>query len=248
MSDSSLPAVPLADLAERINAEHEQAVAALRSGLEHARTAGELLLQAKGQLTHGGWLPWLKEHCTVSTRTAQLYMRVAKRWPELEEGASNAQGLAHLTLEDADRLLASPRPEKSATVAHLTRAVAGDTDGRMMPVDQLSLHPAISMVPMMRPHEYAGFLANIRKYGILVPLELEPGTTTILDGRCRWLAAKEAGIKEVPVVDAALGDGEDPALYVLRGATMRAHYSDDQIAAAFVKAEAYRAAHAQEEG
>ena len=74
----------MADLAAKINAEHAQAETAWRAGLEHARNAGELLLQAKGQCRHGEWLPWLKENVRFSERTAQAYMQVVKRWDELE--------------------------------------------------------------------------------------------------------------------------------------------------------------------
>jgi len=49
----------LVDLAARINAAHDQAAGALRSGLEHARRAGELLIEAKARVPHGQWLPWL---------------------------------------------------------------------------------------------------------------------------------------------------------------------------------------------
>ena len=45
--------------------------------MRHAIEAGALLLEAKEQLKHGQWLPWLKDHCTISERTAQLYMRTA---------------------------------------------------------------------------------------------------------------------------------------------------------------------------
>ena len=69
--------------AKRINAEHEQCVAAVQQGLMHARAAGELLLQAKGRLRHGEWLPWLTAHCKVTARMAQRYMLVAERWRDL---------------------------------------------------------------------------------------------------------------------------------------------------------------------
>jgi Protein of unknown function (DUF3102) len=56
---------------------------AASAALEHARKAGELLEQAKAQLTQSQWLPWLKEHCQFSERTAQNYVRVAREWTEL---------------------------------------------------------------------------------------------------------------------------------------------------------------------
>jgi hypothetical protein len=36
------------------------------------------LAEAKAMLAHGQWLPWLRENCDVSARTAQSYMQLAK--------------------------------------------------------------------------------------------------------------------------------------------------------------------------
>src|SRR5262249_46647218 len=49
----------LAQLAEQINTEHQQAETSLRAALEYAKRAGELLTLAKKQCGHGRWLPWL---------------------------------------------------------------------------------------------------------------------------------------------------------------------------------------------
>jgi hypothetical protein len=50
----------LTDLAFRIRAEHEAVAGAIRQTLTHAMAAGDLLIEAKAQLKHGQWLPWLK--------------------------------------------------------------------------------------------------------------------------------------------------------------------------------------------
>jgi hypothetical protein len=94
----------LADLAARIRAEHEAVSTALKESVRHAIAAGELLIEAKGQLGHGRWLPWLRDHCTISERTAQLYMRVAKSRAEVENQMRN--DVADLTLNEAAALLA----------------------------------------------------------------------------------------------------------------------------------------------
>src|SRR5450759_837218 len=92
----------LPDLAARIRAEHIATSAALKSSVGHAITAGELLLEAKELLKHGQWLPWLAEHCVISERTAQLYMRCAKNRVAIE---ANTQCVADLTLNEAAALL-----------------------------------------------------------------------------------------------------------------------------------------------
>jgi 2-succinyl-5-enolpyruvyl-6-hydroxy-3-cyclohexene-1-carboxylate synthase len=94
----------LVDLAARIKSEHTAVSSALKESLRHAIAAGELLLEAKDQVPHGQWLPWLQEHCSISERTAQLYMRVAKNRAEIENQIRN--DVADLTLNEATALLA----------------------------------------------------------------------------------------------------------------------------------------------
>jgi hypothetical protein len=93
----------LTDLAARIKAEHQATSDALKDSVQHAIKAGELLLEAKEQLKHGQWLPWLSEHCEISERSAQLYMRVAKNKETIEEQIRN--GVADLSLNQAAALL-----------------------------------------------------------------------------------------------------------------------------------------------
>jgi hypothetical protein len=90
-------------LAARIRAAHEATSTALKSSVEHSIAAGELLIEAKEQVPHGQWLPWLRDRCAISERTAQLYMRLAKNRKEIE---ANTQCVADLTLNEAAALLA----------------------------------------------------------------------------------------------------------------------------------------------
>jgi hypothetical protein len=85
----------LGELAAQINEEHQRCVEAARTAVEHARKAGELLIQAKAALPHGDWLPWLKNSFPFSQRTAQDYMLVARSLPRLLE--ANPQCAADLT-------------------------------------------------------------------------------------------------------------------------------------------------------
>jgi hypothetical protein len=65
----------------------------------HARAAGELLIQAKAKAGHGKWLPWLRDECEISVRTASLYMRLAKNRGGIDDQIGNA--VADLTLRVA---------------------------------------------------------------------------------------------------------------------------------------------------
>jgi Protein of unknown function (DUF3102) len=71
MTADSNSAPVLADLAERINQAHEGAIRSLCTTFEYASSCGELLIEAKALVPHGGWASWLKENTVVSERTAQ---------------------------------------------------------------------------------------------------------------------------------------------------------------------------------
>ncbi|MEM5780725.1 MAG: DUF3102 domain-containing protein, partial [Lawsonibacter sp.] len=66
---------------------------------------GLCLIEAKNQLSHGEWLPWLNERVEFSERTAQNFMRLARSY-------SNPQDLADLGYAKALTLLALPPEER----------------------------------------------------------------------------------------------------------------------------------------
>ncbi len=107
-----LPAATLDALAARIRHEHQAAKIAARKTLEHAIRAGDLLLKAKALVGHGHWGDWLNDHCEVSERTAQGYMRLARNQAAL---ASKTQATADLTIDEALQALAKPneRPDRA---------------------------------------------------------------------------------------------------------------------------------------
>jgi hypothetical protein len=78
----------------------------VRRGLAHAIAAGELLIEAKAQLKHGQWGPWLAEHCAIPDRTARLYVRLARNRPALEQNGN----VADLSLRGAVEML-TPRAD-----------------------------------------------------------------------------------------------------------------------------------------
>jgi hypothetical protein len=101
----------LADLAARIKAEHEATAIAMQRGIEHAMAA-DLLIEAKAKLKHGQWLPWLTEHCAMSDRSAQRYIRIAKNRTSIE---ANTPRVSDLSLRGAlDALAQHLPPEEEA--------------------------------------------------------------------------------------------------------------------------------------
>lgn len=71
---------------------------------------GLRLIEAKEMLSHGEWLPWLKENVCFSETTAQSYMKVAKEFP-------NPQLVGDLGVRKALTLLALPSAEREDFLA-----------------------------------------------------------------------------------------------------------------------------------
>jgi hypothetical protein len=103
----------LGDLAARIRAEHDAAGTALKKSVEHAMAAGEMLIEAKAQLQHGQWLPWL-ESCGIAERTAQRYVKLARN-RVLIEGKPDT--VSDLSISSALALVTIHRDSKEELVS-----------------------------------------------------------------------------------------------------------------------------------
>jgi hypothetical protein len=66
---------PLKALIPLIQSELQQGNSA---GREHYRAAGQMLIEAKEQVPHGGWGRWLTKNFDMAQRTAQEYMAWAR--------------------------------------------------------------------------------------------------------------------------------------------------------------------------
>ncbi|WP_264051657.1 DUF3102 domain-containing protein [Methylobacterium flocculans] len=86
------------NIAGAINAAHAGVEAAKREGARYAVECGRLLGEAKATVPHGGWDAWLRLNTTVSPRTAQLYMRIARH---VESDPAKAQRVAGLSVREA---------------------------------------------------------------------------------------------------------------------------------------------------
>ena len=95
----------LQQIAETVKAEHAKIEGAWREGLTRALEVGKLLTEAKGLVKHGEWGKWIADNCQFSERTAQSYMRIADRYPEIAKSAT----VADLTYREVVGMLAEPR-------------------------------------------------------------------------------------------------------------------------------------------
>lgn len=179
MSDLTVTqATDLNQLAKRINEEHAKAEAAMRDGLSHAVEAGKLLIEAKTQHKHGGWLKWLKANFASTPRTAQGYIWLSSRM--LDE--ANTKRVSHLGYSAAVKLL---REEERQELRAEKRA-ANEEAVKRFTDDQAALARNEPVVTEERIGP-AGWLHRVTKAGI-------GGTQECIDPE--YLEAKKTEIDE----------------------------------------------------
>ena len=106
--DNRLPVLAL-----EIRKAHADVHEAAKTAAQRAIDAGRALIEAKELLKHGQWLPWLREHCALSERTAQLYMRIAASGatPEIVANLGLQATAKAIILEFPDPFADMPEPE-----------------------------------------------------------------------------------------------------------------------------------------
>jgi hypothetical protein len=67
----------LDELAARVKTAHSAVRKAANDIVQQAIAAGLALTEARARHEHGDWLPWLKDNCGLSERTAYNYMLIA---------------------------------------------------------------------------------------------------------------------------------------------------------------------------
>lgn len=109
-------------LTKQINEEYLLAQKGVEDAVTHAWNCGALLKAKKAEVGHGNWLPWLAANFSGSARSANDYMLLHTKYPELP----NPQSGADLSI---NRLLAGPghgytsESNKWYTPEHVIRSV-----------------------------------------------------------------------------------------------------------------------------
>src|SRR5262249_34938236 len=94
----------LPDLAAEMNTEHDAFLASASDAIARAIKLGGMLTEAKGQLSHGEWIPWGEANLKFNRSQAWKYMRAYDR-REMFSPTEHFGGL-----EGFIKSLAEPRP------------------------------------------------------------------------------------------------------------------------------------------
>lgn len=117
-------------LADKIRAEHEACEGAAESAVFHAIRAGELLAEAKRQVKHGEWLPWLAENFGFTRQWASSCMRLARS--QMESAVSISSALKELAepRDDGDEETDTPPEPTEAERIQTELATLPDASDR----------------------------------------------------------------------------------------------------------------------
>jgi hypothetical protein len=112
----------LVELTGTAQREHHAVGHALGNALQHAMAAGDALLAARELVPAGQWLAYLRK-TDIGERSAQVYIRVAKRRADLEAQSSAGP----LSIAAALEFLKEPAPAKAKPRPKIKRAKATAT-------------------------------------------------------------------------------------------------------------------------
>ena len=125
---STQVARPLKILIPMIQSELQQGNTA---GREHYRHAGEMLIEARDQLSHGSWTAWLTKNFDLSQSTARVYMR----WAREAQNERGARDLEYTSLRemrgDTDRDRDRRQSTQHQRFQRVLRDVTRDRDAFM---------------------------------------------------------------------------------------------------------------------
>lgn len=117
----------LAALAEKVRNADTRARLSMSHALNAALDAGDALIAARRLVAHGGWADWLDQHCGVSVRMANNYIRLAENRTLID---ANQKRVSEMSIRAALKLLTPKRSSeqrvrktKSSVPAKLTTAL-----------------------------------------------------------------------------------------------------------------------------
>jgi len=187
--------VDLGQQAAAIVAEHQAARSAIESAVSHAVRAGELLIQAKAAIPHGGWGSFCNQ-LPFSDRTARAYMQLAG----LDQ--AKRQRVAEMTLREALASISEPKALPAAFAPSVDDVTVPVTDEHpLFAINRQVIQRADQLVRLIRSDPVAGRTALS---------EFHTFMEDVFDRKNRLLAA--AGTKDIRALAYEAGTGASEVL------------------------------------
>ena len=117
-----------------------------KTALEKAVECGRLLSEAKEQLGHGAWLPWLESNFTFTPRTATNWMKVAEMHAA---GKLKSETVSDLNLSEVYQLATTPRPDPVITPPDEAEVDRDEAEPDPLVVDTTRSTPGEAATPVV---------------------------------------------------------------------------------------------------
>jgi hypothetical protein len=211
------------DRTERIRARLERSA---RDIVEIGRD----LLEVKATIEHGRFLAWLEAEFGMSQRTAYHFMSVAEKFATV----ASLDGITPTALYMLAAPSAPAEARQAAVEAARTGGRVGPSEARAFIARVVTDTRISRLLPDMTDEEFAGLKESIRRYGVLVPIEVDENGA-VLDGRQRVRAVRELQAEGISVPDYAtifrVGMSEDEKVHhAVAVNVLRAHFNPSQRA------------------
>ncbi len=170
-----VPTRGLDTLAVEIRHQVEQLETDLQSAVANAVRAGELLIEAKAQVKHGEWLPWLAANVPASADTAGNCMRLARNPERARNSVSIRAALKQIAARsetdaawkkqhDADRCSRCGRTvwdDRAHECMETHRRLVEARDALKLVLDDLRRHPPSSTPRAASDSELAATVVHL---------------------------------------------------------------------------------------
>lgn len=199
---------------------------------------GKRLAEAKSQLSHGEWLPWLEEKVEFSERSAQQYIRL---WKEYGKSAT----VADLGVRKALVLLALPESEREEFAAEKHVVDGAEKTARDMTAKELEEAVRQRKIAELKADSVQRELDRQKEFAAQVEAEAAKAREAAEQAASDVQEAKDTALAAQEELARVRGELEQLRSRPVGVAVQTVNASEEQIAAA--RAEAQEAAAAKAE-
>jgi len=237
----------LENIAGEINHYHAKCEEAAGQAVAYAKEAGDRLRAVKEDLGHGAWLPWLEKNFKGTARTAQVYMRIAQNWPELEMRSTASHlsirgALGTLELEEKSEPARAPfgstyTPDGRGgwdVEHHYSMEEYAEAHGYRVSPPLLVDVEFSALLPALQDAEYAGLEKSLLHEGCRDAIVA--WNNTILDGHARYEICVKHGLDYL-VCDKEMDSRTDAVIYIINSQLGRKNLS--ALEKAYVREQAW---------
>lgn len=230
---------PLAELAERVKAEHELVTSSLADALSHAILAGEALLLAHDMIIPNGydaWNEWTRTTLGKSARMASAYMRIATYRDHIPAGASVTEAHALYlrgfpAIGHAGAQHAIPDGVRQEVLRLDKQHVARREIAKMLGVSRTTVANIVDPAQRRR-HKEGVNRAKAKARAAKAALRAKERADLVRAAGGSVARAYSLLRQAISELDAALGEAKPDVRDGLRNALASAHKAEDQIVTA----------------